>query len=531
VFRSEGHAGCNFGKTLIAETTSTSYTDTKVANGRDYFYNVVAAGSSSSCYGVASNCEQVTPAASTTPDFSVSCSPSSLTVTQGSNTTSTCTVTSSNGFNSAVSLSCTGLPSGSSCGFSPNPATPPSGGSTNSTLTLTATGSATTGSFSFNVQGTSGALNHTFPVSLTVNSTGGGGAQNAVFDGGLQAPRCSTVGSSCDTGASLINGRDTISGGAESNQPNTIADSCSDGTSGTYHSDESIDRLVVSTTDSSNFAPGKTVRIDATVYVWAGGPTSDHLDLYYASDASSPSWTYLTTINPTTGGSQTLSTTYTLPAGPLQAVRANFRYTGSTSSCSTGSYDDHDDLVFAVDSPAATTVFSDDFESSQGWVTNPFGTDTATTGQWARANPEQVNYNGAKQLGTTVSGSNDLVTGPLAGSSAGANDIDNGVTSIRSPAISLPSSGTLTLSFKYYFAHYSNSSSADYFRVKVVGSTTSTVLEELGAANNDDAAWATGTANISSFAGQSVRILIEAADASTASLVEAGVDDVVITQQ
>jgi hypothetical protein len=36
VFRTEGHAGCNFGKTLIAEVTGTSYTDTQVANGRPY---------------------------------------------------------------------------------------------------------------------------------------------------------------------------------------------------------------------------------------------------------------------------------------------------------------------------------------------------------------------------------------------------------------------------------------------------------------------------------------------------------------
>jgi len=45
---------------------------------------------------------------------------------------------------------------------------------------------------------------------------------------------------------------------------------------------------------------------------------------------------------------QALSTTYTLPTGALQAIRANFRYQGSASSCSTGAYDDHDDLVFAV---------------------------------------------------------------------------------------------------------------------------------------------------------------------------------------
>jgi hypothetical protein len=29
-------------------------------------------------------------------------------------------------------------------------------------------------------------------------------------------------------------------------------------------------------------------------------------------------------------------------------VRAQFRYEGSASSCTTGSYNDHDDLIFAV---------------------------------------------------------------------------------------------------------------------------------------------------------------------------------------
>jgi aminopeptidase S len=69
--------------------------------------------------------------------------------------------------------------------------------------------------------------------------------------------------------------------------------------------------------------------------------------------------------------------------------------------------------------------------------------------------------------------------------------------------------------------------------VKVVGTTTSTVYEKLGAAANFDGAWTTQSVNISSFAGQTVRIRIriEAADASTASLVEAGVDDVKVVQQ
>ena len=108
--------------------------------------------------------------------------------------------------------------------------------------------------------------------------------------------------------------------------------------------------------------------------------------------------------------------------------------------------------------------------------------------------------------------------------------MDGGATTVRSPAITLPA-GTLTLSFSWYLAHLNNASSADFFRVQIVGSSTTTVFSQAGAAANRAGAWATATANLTSFAGQSIRIRIDAADASTGSLVEAGVDDVTILQQ
>jgi len=180
----------------------------------------------------------------------------------------------------------------------------------------------------------------------------------------------------------------------------------------------------------------------------------------------------------------------------------------------------------------ATTIFFDDFETSQGWTTNPNGTDTATTGQWERGDPEATNSGGAMQLGTTVSGVNDLVTGRLAGASVGANDVDGGTTSIQSPAITLQGGTTFTMTFSYYLAHLNNSSTADFFRVSIVdGASVTTVFQELGAATQDNAAWATATVNLSQFAGRTIRILIQAADNAGGSLVEAGVDDVRITRQ
>jgi hypothetical protein len=175
----------------------------------------------------------------------------------------------------------------------------------------------------------------------------------------------------------------------------------------------------------------------------------------------------------------------------------------------------------------STTIFSDDFETNKGWTLG--ASDTATLGRWERGDPAATTSSGAKQLGTTVSGVDDLVTGRLAGAAAGDYDVDGGLTTITSPQITLTGGTSYTLSFSYYLAHGANSSTADYLRVKVAGATTSTVFQELGSTVNDNGAWATATVAIpAAFDNQAVRIVVEAADASTASLVEAGIDDVVV---
>jgi aminopeptidase S len=178
--------------------------------------------------------------------------------------------------------------------------------------------------------------------------------------------------------------------------------------------------------------------------------------------------------------------------------------------------------------PTGSTVYSDTFETATGWTANPSGTDTATAGAFERANPQGTSSGISTQLDTTVSGSFDLVTGATAGASAGVNDVDGGVTSIRSPSITLPT-GTLNLSLSWYLAHLNNATSGDYFRIKVVsGATTTTVFNQAGAANDRAAAWQTATVSLSAYAGQTVQLLIETADTGTASLIEAAVDDVKI---
>ncbi len=181
--------------------------------------------------------------------------------------------------------------------------------------------------------------------------------------------------------------------------------------------------------------------------------------------------------------------------------------------------------------PFGNTVFADDFESDTGWQRNASGNDTATTGLWEAANAQQTsNTSGVMQLASAVSGARYLVTAGAAGASLGTNDIDNGVTSIRSPQITLPSVPS-ELTFHYYLAHLGNATADDFLRVTVVGNTSALVFEELGQGNVDEAQWQQTTVDLSAFAGQTIRLIVAAADAGSPSLIEAGIDDVLITSE
>jgi len=107
-------------------------------------------------------------------DFSLSASPTSVTVNAGQIANYTVTVASLGpSFGSAVSLSCSGLPAASSCSFSPVTVTP---GSTpvNSALQLATTSrhkqvGTPAGSYNVTITGTSGSVQHSTTVHLTVN--------------------------------------------------------------------------------------------------------------------------------------------------------------------------------------------------------------------------------------------------------------------------------------------------------------------------------------------------------------------------
>jgi uncharacterized protein (TIGR03118 family) len=82
----------------------------------------------------------ITPNSTPTADFNISAMPQTLTITAGNPANFNVTLGGLNGFNSAVNLSCSGEPVGTSCNFAPATVSPASGGTATSMLTIKTSG-------------------------------------------------------------------------------------------------------------------------------------------------------------------------------------------------------------------------------------------------------------------------------------------------------------------------------------------------------------------------------------------------------
>ncbi len=103
------------------------------------------------------------------PDFAISASPVSPgSIVAGSTGTATVTLAPANGFSAAVTLSCSGLPAGASCSFTP-PAIP--GGSGTATVTIATGASMPPSTYFVSVVGTSTTRTHAALQALTVTSS------------------------------------------------------------------------------------------------------------------------------------------------------------------------------------------------------------------------------------------------------------------------------------------------------------------------------------------------------------------------
>ncbi len=171
-------------------------------------------------------------------------------------------------------------------------------------------------------------------------------------------------------------------------------------------------------------------------------------------------------------------------------------------------------------------ALDDDLEINRGWVRNPDGTDTATSGAWQIATPERTSLAGrTTQPAGAVSGRYALVTGGPAGATASRNDVDGGTTTVRSAPISLPAS-VGPLAFRYAFGHAYATSSADRFAIAVeTGDGVRHVVFSRSGTSDATAVWTAASVSVAAYAGQTIRLVLTATDGGADSLVEAAVDD------
>ena len=126
-----------------------------------------------------------------------------------------------------------------------------------------------------------------------------------------------------------------------------------------------------------------------------------------------------------------------------------------------------------------------------------------------------------------------MVTGLAAGDAVGSADVDDGVTTVQSPPMTIPASGLINLRFRYFFAHNQNGTYADFFRVSVVraNGTWHTVFTRSPLGGWLAGAWTSETVNLSAFAGQTIRLRFEVADGVAGSIIEGGFDNVTVKRE
>jgi uncharacterized repeat protein (TIGR01451 family) len=109
--------------------------------------------------------------ASAVADFTLSAAPSSQLLTQGNSASYQLTLSPSGGFTGQISLGVSGLPAGASASFNPPSVTLNDASSKPATLTVQTSASTPPGTYQLNINAASGNLQHSFPVSLKVQST------------------------------------------------------------------------------------------------------------------------------------------------------------------------------------------------------------------------------------------------------------------------------------------------------------------------------------------------------------------------
>ncbi|CAG1007245.1 partial Subtilisin NAT, partial [Phycisphaerales bacterium] len=189
---------------------------------------------------------------------------------------------------------------------------------------------------------------------------------------------------------------------------------------------------------------------------------------------------------------------------------------------------------FGVDIGVTEFLVSQDFETAGGWVGGQPG-DTATTGIWNRMAPQAT----AAQPGLDHSpdpGTQCWVTDGNAGAGVGSFDVDGGTTTLLSPAMDLTGEPDAMISYWRWYSNVAGSApAADTFRIEISSNDGAawSALETVGPATQNSGGWLFASYRVGDFITptSTVRLRFIADDAGTGSIIEAALDDFVISKR
>ncbi len=195
--------------------------------------------------------------------------------------------------------------------------------------------------------------------------------------------------------------------------------------------------------------PGEQVAISLTIENNGGGvATSPQIELTLPEGDMRAEAPAITAEDIAAGGSQRLDDAFIVTLGPDAACGQDVvvQIKAATEGMVTQAQ-----VSFPL---GYNFVFYDDFSTDQGWQVDAYGSDTAQAGRWERSAPSgvsaaEVGLDFQTQPESDVAGNGRaFVTGAQRGQGLGGNDIDDGVTSVVSPSISLAE--TIDPKLSYY---------------------------------------------------------------------------------
>lgn len=222
---------------------------------------------------------------------------------------------------------------------------------------------------------------------------------------------------------------------------------------------------------------------------------------------------------------------YTLETGPLQCgEEGQFYIEAATVGGLVLRFPQAGVLTHGVRDPVV--VSRDAVEVEGDWIAG-LPDDTAQRGMWALGDPEATSAQ--PEDDASPDGVNAWFTDPRAGDSAGAFDVDDGFTSLVSPTFDATVTGGKPNPVPYvsFSLWYSNDQGAaagqDTFAV-LISNDDGVTWELLDATGQSTTGWETKRYRIEDTLEptQTMRLLFIAADEGRGSLVEAGVDELVL---